>query len=156
VGDSRAMLHARRAFLTAGHYEPIAEAVAGLVAEALSDPYNSHAGRPSGCIVDVGCGEGYYLAGIQRRFDAAGAPVPPLIGLDVAKDAARLAARAHPAMAFEVADATTRLPLRDTCAEVVLSIFAPRNPDEFARVVRAEGRLLVVMPTYDHLSGLRR
>jgi SAM-dependent methyltransferase len=156
VGDSGAMLRARRAFLAAGHYEPIAEAVGGFVAETVSAPLPGLTAATSGCVVDVGCGEGYYLASIQRQFDATGAPVPPLIGLDVAKDAARLAARAHPAIAFAVADVTARLPLRDACADFVLSIFAPRNPDEFGRVVRAGGRLLVVIPADDHLSGLRQ
>jgi 23S rRNA (guanine745-N1)-methyltransferase len=38
----------------------------------------------------------------------------------------------------------------------VLNIFAPRNPEEYARILRPGGRLLVVTPAPGHLEGLRR
>ena len=53
-GDSKLMVAARRRFLNAGHYAPIAAAVGRAVL----------AGRPgdapTACL-DAGCGEGYYL-----------------------------------------------------------------------------------------------
>ena len=48
-GDGKAMVRARRAFLSAGHYAPLMQALAELCA-AL----------PHGHIVDAGCGEGSY------------------------------------------------------------------------------------------------
>ena len=37
-------------------------------------------------------------------------------------------------------------PLADGVADVVLDVFAPRNPAEFHRVLRPTGRLIVVRP----------
>ena len=39
-------------------------------------------------------------------------------------------------------------------ADVVLDVFAPRNPAEFHRVLRPTGRLIVVRPTRRHLAEL--
>src|SRR4051812_47355615 len=52
TGDDAAMLDDRDAFLVAGHYDPIRDAVAAAVPK--------HAER----IVDAGCGTGFYLAGV--------------------------------------------------------------------------------------------
>lgn len=153
TGDSRAMLRARRAFLGRGYYDPIADALAAQAAASLTAPVDL-----PGCVLDAGCGEGYYLAHIQSHLShlgAVGLVPPPLIGLDIAKDAARLAARGHPGLAIVVADVTARLPVRDASARLLLSVFAPRNPAEFARIVAPHGRLLAVIPAADHLSGLR-
>ena len=48
-GDGKAMVRARRAFLSAGHYAPLMQTLAALCAEL-----------PHGHIVDAGCGEGSY------------------------------------------------------------------------------------------------
>ena len=46
-GDGKAMVRARRAFLSAGHYAPLMQTLAALCAEL-----------PHGHIVGAGCGEG--------------------------------------------------------------------------------------------------
>lgn len=46
-------------------------------------------------------------------------------------------------------------PLADGAADVVLDVFAPRNPAEFHRVLRPTGRLIVVRPSGRHLGELR-
>ena len=38
---------------------------------------------------------------------------------------------------------------------MILSVFAPRNAGEFARILRPEGRVVVVIPTERHLAELR-
>ncbi|MGB8241783.1 MAG: rRNA (guanine-N1)-methyltransferase, partial [Azonexus sp.] len=53
-GDSKEMVAARRRFLNAGHYLPIAAAVSGATLADLP------AGAMATCL-DAGCGEGYYL-----------------------------------------------------------------------------------------------
>ena len=47
------------------------------------------------------------------------------------------------------------LPVRTGSIDVVLCVFAPRNPAEFARVLAPRGRLIVVTPTADHLAEPR-
>ena len=139
-GDSPAMVAARAAFLDAGHYAPIVEAVA--IAAAAAYP-------GAGLLLDVGAGTGHYtVATLDRVPGAAG------LALDVSKAAARVAARAHPRLDAVLADAWRRLPLADGTVGVLLDVFAPRNSAEFARVLRADGALVVVTPAADHLAEL--
>jgi 23S rRNA (guanine745-N1)-methyltransferase len=53
-----------------------------------------------------------------------------------------------------VADSWSRLPVLDAVLDRVLVVFAPRNGPEIARVLRPEGRLIVVTPATDHLAEL--
>ncbi|HEX7119866.1 MAG TPA: hypothetical protein VF212_13830 [Longimicrobiales bacterium] len=76
-------------------------------------------------------------------------------GLDVSRDALRRAARAYPAVRFFRNDVKHRICLADASVDVLLDVFAPRNPAEFARVVRRRGLLLVAIPNERHLAELR-
>jgi 23S rRNA (guanine745-N1)-methyltransferase len=138
TGDTREILEARDAFLRAGHYSP----VAGVITDMLPDD----AGRS---ILDSGCGTGYYLARVLESR-----PDWEPLALDVSADAVAMAVRAT-GSAGVVSDVWRPLPVRDARADVVLCVFAPRNPDEFARVLRTEGRLVVVTPAPSHLVQLR-
>lgn len=140
TGDTAAMLDARAAFQGGGHFAPIAAAVA----EAVGS--DAHA---SDTVLEVGAGTGYYLAG---ALDAA--PSTLGIALDVAKPAARRCARAHPRAASVLADAWSGLPVRAGTLRAVLSVFAPRNPAEVARVLAENGRFVVATPTERHLAEL--
>ncbi len=135
--DTPAMLAARDRFLGAGHYAPVADAVAARC-------------RGASRIVEVGAGTGYYLA---AALDAA--PGAEGLATDVSPAAARRAARCHPRAAAVVADTWQRLPLPDGAADRLLCVFAPRNPAEFARVLRPGGRAVVVVPGPLHLRELR-
>jgi 23S rRNA (guanine745-N1)-methyltransferase len=150
AGDSREMLQARRRFLEAGHYAPLAAALAKLIGEHL-------AGRPErGALLDAGCGEGFFLGALLAALAARGdVAAPCAFGTDIAKEAARLAARRHPGALFVVADTHRRLPFRDAALDGVLNVFAARSAAEFARVLRAGGILLVALPLPHHLAELR-
>jgi 23S rRNA (guanine745-N1)-methyltransferase len=138
--DTAEMVAAREAFLGAGHFEPLAEA---LTAEA------ERAEHPPGCVLDLGAGTGWYLARVLDRL-----PGRTGLALDLSKHALRRAARAHPRIAAAACDAWRPLPLRDATAALVLSVFAPRNGPEIARVLRPGGALVVVTPTARHLAEL--
>ena len=62
-GDDKGMVAARRAFLDKGFYEPLRKALCGLGAELTGD-------APT--ILDAGCGEGYYTAGMRQALLNAG------------------------------------------------------------------------------------
>ncbi|WP_100446048.1 putative RNA methyltransferase [Glycomyces xiaoerkulensis] len=138
TGDTADQVEARDTFLDTGHYDPLLEAVA---AAAATD-------RP-GAVVEPGCGTGHYLARtLQEAPDREG------IGLDTSKYALRRAARRSPRLTAVLADAWTRLPVRDGAAAAVLNVFAPRNPAELARILRPGGTLTVLTPRPDHLREL--
>ncbi|NKY49059.1 putative RNA methyltransferase [Nocardia vermiculata] len=140
TGDSAQMLEARSRFQLAGHFTPIAEAVN----RAATGPE-----IPPGPTLEVGAGTGYYLAALlSAEPDAHG------IALDVSKAAARRAARVHPRAASILADVWRGLPFRDAALSRVLSVFAPRNPDEVARILVPGGLFVVVTPTRNHLREL--
>jgi SAM-dependent methyltransferase len=149
------MLDARAALLESGVYAPIADAVAaaaaGAVAGSRARPDGSPA--PGVSIADLGCGTGYYAAAVVARVATA-----RLLAADRSPDAVRLTLRALTAVVETtgvVLDLWRPLPLRDASADVLLDVFAPRNPPEYARVLRPDGALVVVVPTADHLSELR-
>ncbi|MFJ6686871.1 methyltransferase domain-containing protein [Streptomyces werraensis] len=139
-GDDAAMVQARDRFLSTGTYAPIRKVVTGLATDLISQ---------EGTVVDTGCGTGYYLVGVLERLSAARG-----LGLDTSVRALRLAARAHQRAAAVAADVFRPLPLHGGMADVVLNVFAPRNPTEFHRVLRPSGRLVVVRPTGRHLAEL--
>jgi 23S rRNA (guanine745-N1)-methyltransferase len=138
-GDTAAQVADRVAFLDAGTYAGI---TAALTTAVLAD------GAP-GTLLDLGGGTGHHLAGVLDRLpDAAG------VVLDSSPYAARRAAKAHPRALAVVADTWARLPVRDAAVDRVLVVFAPRNGPETARVLRPDGRLVVVTPAADHLGEL--
>jgi 23S rRNA (guanine745-N1)-methyltransferase len=104
-------------------------------------------------VLDAGCGEGYYLGHLLRSLSQQEQSC--FLGLDVAKDAIRMAAKRYPAASFVVANLKERLVLADESIHVLLNIFAPRNPAEFARVMVHAGRLIVVIPGVEHMAQLR-
>ncbi len=141
-GDSKQMMIARREFLEAGFYEPMAEAVALMV----------DANRPEGQtmrLLDLGCGEGYYSRKIAARCE----PVA-LHGIDIAKAGIAAAAKKQPAARFIVAS-SNRLPYAGQYFDLVLRVFAPSNDDELKRVLKPSGLLLTVTPGPRHLWQLK-
>lgn len=168
TADTKEMVAARAAFLDAGHYAPLAAAVARAASgSARAAPYSARVSPSGGAgsdfqrrefrdpaalhglVLDAGAGTGYYLAATLDAFpDATG------LALDLSAAACRRAARAHPRAAAAVWNTWEPLPLADGCASVVLDVFAPRNAAEFRRVLRADGVLVVVTPTSDHLAEL--
>jgi 23S rRNA (guanine745-N1)-methyltransferase len=150
VGDTAAMVAARASFLARGHYARLADAVAGLVARHL----RARGAAAPGCVVDVGCGTGYHLGRLRDRLLADGATPPCLFGTDVSKHAVRRAALDHRDATFLVADTRAGVPLADHAAAAVLDVFAPRDGAELARLLAADGLLVVVTPGPGHLAEL--
>ncbi|MGA4669773.1 methyltransferase domain-containing protein [Propionibacteriaceae bacterium Y1923] len=135
--DTAEMLDQRQQFLGAGHYQPIVDAVVAACTGASR-------------VLEVGVGTGSYLSAV---LDAL--PEAEGLGLDISPAAARRSTRAHPRLQAVVADAWQPLPLHDEWFDVVLSVFAPRNPAEFARVLGPGGRLVTVTPNSGHLAEAR-
>jgi 23S rRNA (guanine745-N1)-methyltransferase len=99
--------------------------------------------------VDIGAGPGYYLARLLQAHPGAHG-----VALDSSRPALRRAARAHPEITAVACDIWDALPLEDGVADLLVNVFAPRNPDEMRRVLAPGGTLLVVTPTERHLEEL--
>lgn len=139
AGDPKDSLRHRRRFLEAGYYAPLAAALAELVLQ--SGPHS---------LLDVGCGEGYYLRQLALLPDAA----VSLYGVDVSKEAIRLAARAAPQIDFAVAN-THRLPVVPQSVAAVLQVFSPSAPQQVRRALIDKGLFIEVKPGAAHLQAFR-
>ena len=142
AGDSAEMVAARESFLDAGHFEGFAQTVA--------DSAVRHAPAHGQVVIgELGAGTGHYLARVLEAI-----PESSGIAIDASKPAARRAARAHPRAASVLSDAWSSLPIADQSLSLVMSIFAPRNAAESARILRPGGVVLVLTPGPRHLVEL--
>lgn len=147
AGDNKEMIRARSAFLDLGLYAPLANLVAKKICELT-------AGIKEPAVIDSGCGEGYYTAAFADHNKNAA-----FYGVDISKHGVDHAASRARAAGLEnihlsVASAFS-LPFKNDVADVVVSIFAPVSNDEYARVLKQGGKLIVVSPTAKHLFGLK-
>ncbi len=148
-GDSKEMVAARRSFLNAGHYQPIAAAISRLTL----------AERPAGgtlnCL-DAGCGEGYYLRRLAEAGQAAGPGRLAILGLDISKWAVLAAARQDRLASLAwVVGSNAHLPVPDGEMDRLLCLFGFPVYEEFARVLKPGGLLLQVDAGPGHLLQLR-
>lgn len=129
----------RRRVLDAGYYDAVRDA---LVEETASF-------GPGSLVVDAGCGEGTYAKAVSRAHGC------DAIGLDLARDGIRCAARGGGRERWLIAD-LARIPLRDHVADAVLNVFTPANYAEFKRVLKPDGVLIKVVPAERHMVELRQ
>lgn len=136
-GDDKEMVKARTRFLTHGYYEPLQQALVQIVQRY----------QPK-TIVDAGCGEGYYTNRLKQE-------ATNVIGFDLSKHAVDEACKAKSGAVYAVAS-VFHMPLNDACADMVLSVFAPFEAEEFLRVLKPGGRFVKVGPGAQHLMGLKQ
>jgi 23S rRNA (guanine745-N1)-methyltransferase len=133
-GDDDNMIQARRRFFDSGAFAPITKQI-----------QKSAIINPQSAILDCGCGEGHFLGALHgERF-----------GVDVSKEAIRCAAKRYKDVKWIVANAMRKLPFADHSLDVILSVLAPRNPEEFARILKPDGALILGVPGPNHLIELR-
>jgi 23S rRNA (guanine745-N1)-methyltransferase len=135
-GDTAEAVAARRAFLAAGHYQPLRDVVVAQLAQLSAQR-----------VLDLGCGEGYYSSAMQRVS-------PWLMGLDIAKPAIQTAAKRYKSIHWVVGSGVL-LPLASASIDVVTSLFSPLPVTEMQRVLKADGHVIVATPAPDHLWSIR-
>ena len=138
-GDSKAMILARDRVHRAGVFDPLVSALAAL-------PFPS----PPCSVLELGCGEGFFLGHVARSRGVATS-----YGLDLSIDAVKLAAKTLKQALILRADLLQPLPFADGSLDLVQSIFAPRPLGEIKRVLRPGGQALFVYPQVDHWAELR-
>lgn len=143
-GDGKDAVRSRTAFLSKGFYRPFADEVCQLISKYVE------AGET---VVDAGCGEGYYTSLVSEQCGVRA------IGLDLSKSAiesgaASASRRGLNNVAYAVAGIFS-MPLQNECASAVMNLFAPCAEDEFCRVLKKGGILLIAGAGEDHLFGFK-
>ncbi len=144
-GDNKVMLDARRLFLEASFYEPLAKAIA-LIINAIQTP-----NQPAN-ILDLGCGEGYYTRKISELCQSSA--LIKLFGNDISKFAISAAAKKQKSAQFIVAS-SNKLPYVSNFFDVVLRVFAPSEATELCRIIKTSGYLITVTPGPRHLWQIK-
>jgi 23S rRNA (guanine745-N1)-methyltransferase len=105
--------------------------------------------------VDAGCGEGYYTNTLAEQLGEG----YEVCGFDLSRDAVDAAAKAAKRQGLDTQYAVGsvfELPLRDASVDGVVNVFAPCAEQEYSRVLKAGGVLVVVGAGERHLRGLKR
>ena len=148
-GDNKIMVDARKNVLDSGIYQPLCDALALAAAQ-------SH--KNGGLLLDAGCGEGYYTCAIAQSMKKADKNAV-ISGVDISKTAvnaaAKRAVRESVSVDFAVASVFA-LPVADESCSTVVSVFAPFCGDEFRRVLEKNGAFFMVIPSAEHLWGLKK
>jgi 23S rRNA (guanine745-N1)-methyltransferase len=137
-GDDDMMLQARRRFLETGYYETLILGVATHI--------ETYAPGKNLTILDLGCGEGWYLRRLQElRHDRDDS----FYACDIAKQAVKMTAKNRPGTYF-VANANN-IPLANQSCDVIISIFSPVFEDELTRCLKPWWITIIVGPWSHHL-----
>lgn len=144
-GDNTLMVNARRSFLSHGYYKPMSDKLCEVIDSFM--PYN-------GVLFDAGCGEGYYTKNVKESLCSSGKN-PAIYGIDISKCAVDSAAKKCKGAEFAVGS-VFHLPVINNSCDVLMSLFAPYCGDEFSRVLKPEGKMILVIPGKKHLWGLKK
>lgn len=144
-GDNKLMVQARRDFLDKGYYAPLCEAVCG---EALKYAKNGSV------VLDAGCGEGYYTSAVRAAFDRLDIAAK-MYGVDISKVAVEYAAKREKSVKFAAAS-VFHLPVASGSCDLLVTMFAPYCGEEYARVLKHGGTMIMAIPSENHLWELKQ
>lgn len=143
-GDNPDMVKARTRFLEADHYRPVLGHISAVINHYL--PQDAQ-------IVDLGCGEGFYTAGLhQLRLEKGYNDA--ILGLDISKHAVRAAAKRNTDITWTVGS-SARIPVADNSLDLALIVFSRVLSEPLERVLKPGGFVMIAYPTTLHLMQLR-
>jgi len=139
---------ARKKFLNDGYYQPLSEAINNIVKKLVFEKKSEKV-----TILDAGCGEGYYLDNLNKSLSET--KKIAFYGIDISKEGIRLSAKRNKNISFAVGS-IFEMPIQSQSIDCLLSVFAPLAETEFTRVLKKEGKVVVVSPGAYHLYGLKK
>ena len=142
-GDDKMMVRARSQFLDTGHYAPVIRQLVATI-QALTAEIKSPA------IFDAGCGEGFYTTEVKGAL-----PDSQIAGLDISRPAIIACSKRSKEVAWLVGSVND-LPLMDNQIDIIISIFSRCDWQEFSRILKPGGHVLVLAPGEKHLLELRQ
>ncbi|UKI16453.1 MAG: methyltransferase domain-containing protein [Ruminococcus sp.] len=146
-GDNKMMVNARTEFLSKGYYSHLAQAVCDAVCVHFH----------GGVLLDAGCGEGYYTEEIFKAISGNKYGFK-LLGIDISKICLRPCGKAAEGSASVRGGGGKHffhLPLADGSVDMAVTMFAPFCREEFCRVIKSRGYLIMAIPAEDHLMSLK-
>ena len=144
-GDNKLMVQARRNFLEKGFYKPLLDALCEAVCNNLPD---------GGILLDAGCGEGYYTSGVCEAL-AESRITADIFGIDISKIAADYAAKRCRNASFAAAS-VFHIPCADASCDVLMTLFAPYCGEDYRRVLKVNGTMIMAIPSENHLWELKQ
>lgn len=136
--DAAAMIMARERIQDAGILRRVTEALTAIATRA-PEPRR---------VLDCGAGTGHHLHALLEALPAASG-----IAVDLSPAGLKRAAK-HPRTLALTWDLWRPLPVADASIDLLVDVFAPRSPEEYARVLAPGGRAIVVTPRPGHLQEL--
>jgi len=140
------MFASRRIISGCGFYDPLIHRISEIIGGAFKKDNTVR-------ILDAGCGEGSHTAILSENLVAQYHDVLTA-GIDISKEAIKMAAKKNRNMVWCVAD-LTNIPFMDKKFDVVLNILSPSNYGEFERIMADGGLLIKVIPGNGYLAQLR-
>jgi 23S rRNA (guanine745-N1)-methyltransferase len=144
-GDNNEMIKSRQAFLNKGYYASLSSKIVEIIA-STKEGFNQN-------ILDVGCGEGYYMNQIKKASTKESANLS-LCGIDISKTAVKLAGKRKMDALISVSSAYD-LPFFDNNFNTIVSVFSPISAPEISRLLKNKNsQIIMVGPAEEHLKGL--
>lgn len=144
AGDGKDMIRARTQFFSTGAYSKIRDTLCSIVSSLA----------PS-VIVDAGCGEGYYTSRLADDNKSS-----LVYGFDMSKfgteHASKISKSKQITNTLYAVSNIFDMPLEGGCADIIVNMFAPVASEEFYRVLRNGGYLIIGVAGKSHLEGLKR
>lgn len=140
--EKKELFRARRNVYEAGFFNGVEEAAGACLRELF----------PGGgaVVVEAGCGEGSFLSSMERSN-----PENHYIGLDISKNAVKMAAQGSAGISWLVAD-VCKMPIRDGCVDCMIDMLTPANYTEFNRVLKPGACIIKIIPGASYLRELRQ
>lgn len=147
-GDPKEMVTARKDFLSKGYYAGVSNKINDTVIDSLGT-----LGRDAFNILDLGCGEGYYLSNMVDHFKEKEVNAN-CYGMDISKSAIIYASKIVKDSTLIVGN-NFAIPLEDNSIDCILSVFSPIDVTECMRILKDEGFFIRVFPEKNHLIQLK-
>lgn len=150
-GDSKEMMEGRRDFLNKGYYHTFSETLNEVIISNLNGSNLN--------ILDAGCGEGYFLSRLKdaiyrKETNHTLSSEYNFFGVDISKSAVTYAVKRDKEINF-IVGSNFNLPIMPNSIDIIIRNFAPSDEAELKRVLKDNGKLIVVSPGVQHLYGLK-
>jgi len=163
AGDSKEMMQSRRDFLNLNHYSRIIDSIIDVLRDYVEANQCT-----SLSVLDIGCGEGYYLDSLHKQINkqfnsqinrqintqSSTLILMDFYGLDISKIGVKMAAKRTKDVSWLVAN-SAQLPFLDSSIDVALSIFSIYTAQEVCRCMKDNGIMMIVRAGENHLLELR-